>query len=273
MVSTASPMHFSETYKRESTANPSWIKFFQSEGFSQKQINKYLQDCDYADLIMVPSRFVFRDISRFIDSEKIEMLHLGHDVLSLGIDPSFNRISKDRMENFKIIFVGQLSQRKGLSYLIEGFLKANIPTSSTLSLVGTSVLGSAKYVARNYPTERIKLIGHVNRNELGPLLLNHDLFLMPSLIEGFCLSAVEALATGIPVAVTNVVLDDILQDQVNGYLLEKYSTDSVAKILEKVFKDWTDAINVGLKGKELAKDFTWEIYAKEFLTALLKVAN
>ena len=271
VVSTASPMYFSEIYEKEFSINQPWIKFFPPNGFSHKEIQRYLADCKFADHIMVPSKFVIRDLSRFIDRERIDVIHLGYSLASLGINDSYHTVSSPKKKNFKVIFVGQLSQRKGLGYLIEGFLKAKIPLSSTLTLVGTSVLGSAEYIRKNISSDRIEVVGHVNRNQLGPLLLEHDLFLMPSLIEGFCLSAVEALGTGIPVAITDVVLDDIVEDKFNGYILEKHSSDSIAMILEHVYNFPIEAKQVGLNGKQLASEFTWENYSSEFLRVLSNV--
>ena len=233
VLSTASPMYFDSVFSLERANNSEWSSYFLSSGFSKRKQLRYLQDANFADYVVTPSEFVAQDLGKYIDNGKIRVIRLGHNLKSLGVGSTYSRSSRNiQTEGLRVIFVGQLSQRKGLSYLLEGFFSANIPNDSVLTLVGTSVLGSRSHILERYRSTQLRLEGHLSRSELGELLGKHDLFIMPSLIEGFCLSAVEALGTGIPVAVTDVVLDDIIIHNVNGYILDKHSSKSISQLLK-----------------------------------------
>jgi glycosyltransferase involved in cell wall biosynthesis len=213
-------------------------------------------------------------LGNYVESGKLRVIRLGHDLQSLGVAPTSLLNNRDtRLSGLRVIFVGQLSQRKGISYLLEGFFSAKIPNDSVLTLVGTSVLGSSSYILKKYDSPQLRLEGHLSRSELGDLLGKHDLFVMPSLIEGFCLSAVEALGTGIPVAVTDVVLDDLITHNSNGYVLDKYSATSISQLLEKLCDDKPALINVGRKGSELALNYTWEEYKEEFARFIEEISH
>lgn len=274
VVSTASPMYFESVFTLEKVNNKEWSRFFLSSGFSKHKQMKYLQDSNFADYVVTPSDFVARDLSNYIDNRKIRVIRLGHNLQSLGVDSTDLRNPRDsRIKGLRIIFVGQLSQRKGISYLLDGFFAARIPNDSVLTLVGTSVLGSSSYILKKYNSIQLSLKGHLSRSELGELLAKHDLFIMPSLIEGFCLSAVEALGTGIPVAVTDVVLDDIVINNTNGYIIDKFSSTSISQLLERLCDDKDGMVHVGRNGSELASKYTWNQYREEFVKFVFEISS
>lgn len=274
IVSTASPMYFASVYEFEKKNNANWSRFFLSSGFSKKKQRRYLSDCEYADYVITPSNFVATDLGKYVERDKIKVVRLGFSLESLGIQAGPVRsATDDSASGLKVIFIGQLSQRKGLSYLLDGFFKARIPKDSILTLVGTSVLGSRTYILKNYKSKQLTLRGHLSRSELGELLSQHDLFVMPSLIEGFCLSAIEALGSGIAVAVTDVVLDEIIVNEKNGFLIEKHSVEAISNLLEKVFADKKNLVDVGIEGCKLASNFTWTVYQKQMYEFICQVID
>ena len=274
VVSTATPMYFESVFALEKENNYEWSRYFLSTGFSKKRQIKYLRDVNFANYIISPSNFVAAGLADYIESEKIRVIRLGHNLQNLGVDLNFVRnFGEIKSNGLRVVFVGQLSQRKGISYLLEGFFSANIPDDSILTLVGTSVLGSSSYIVQRYGSSRLKLAGHLSRSELGELLGKHDLFIMPSLIEGFCLSAVEALGTGIPVAVTDVVLDGVITHNVDGYVFDRYSSASISHLLERLCDDKVGLSNVGRKGRELALKYTWDQYREDFTRFILEISN
>jgi glycosyltransferase involved in cell wall biosynthesis len=274
VVSTASPMYFEKVFNYEKESNREWVRYFLSSGFSKFKQRAYLRDCKYSDRIVVPSKFVFDDLCDYVESSKIQVIRLGHDLKSIGVsDHATARPESLDSRGLNIIFVGQLSQRKGLSYLLDGFFSADIPKESVLTLVGTSVLGSAKRIREIYNSPQLRLMGHVSRSELGSLLAINDLFIMPSLIEGFCLSAIEALGTGIPVAVTDVVLDNLIVHDINGFLIEKHSSISISELFERLYSNKKIMPAIGEQGRRLALEFTWNTYRQEFTKFMLDVRN
>jgi len=274
VVSTATPMYFESVFAAEKSNNYEWSKFFHAKGFTKRKQIKYLRDVNFANYVVTPSNFVARDLGKYVKREKLRVIRLGHDLQSLGAVPMSSGDLRDaELRGLKVIFVGQLSQRKGISYLLEGFFSAKIPNDSVLTLVGTSVLGSGDFILKKYKSPRLRLEGHVSRSELGDILGKHDLFIMPSLIEGFCLSAVEALGTGIPVAVTDVVLDNLITHNFNGFVIDRISAASISNLLESVFSDKAKLINIGREGRELALNYTWKTYQEAFIQFIKEICT
>ena len=125
----------------EEKLNPKWAPYLQFPSNSHRERMRLNREIELCNWILVGSNFVKRTfIDEKIDGSKIKVIHLGVDLSEIGThkkdDSRIYRRSRTKFDPIHIIFVGQLTQRKGLSYLIEAFSNANLPQGSTLQLVG-----------------------------------------------------------------------------------------------------------------------------------------
>jgi glycosyltransferase involved in cell wall biosynthesis len=195
-----------------------------------------------------------------IDEEKLIVTPLGVDL------DTFKPIRTSREKRvFRVIFVGQISQRKGISYLIEAFRMATIPNSELL-LVGRMMgleLGWSHIPGMRY-------VPHVPRWELPELYASADVFVLPSLVEGFALTALEAMACGLPVIVsTNTFAADVVTDSLDGYVTPIRDPVAIAERLQYLYRHPAQRDQMGKAARRRAEDFSWDRYG-ELITSIIR---
>ena len=112
--------------------------------------------------------------------------------------------------------------------------------------------------------ERVEHLGTVPLEDLPGIYARADLLLMPSLHEGFGLPALEAMACGTPVVVSNRgSLPEVVGDA--GLLVEPHDIEGIARAAERLTTDAALRTDLVRRGRERARAFTWERTARETL--------
>lgn len=104
-----------------------------------------------------------------------------------------------------------------------------------------------------------------------PLLYNlADLFVYPSLYEGFGLPTLEAMACGCPVFTSNVSsIPEVIGDA--GIMIDPYNVDEMAKSMYDILKDDGMKGDMVKRGQKQIKKYSWDKCAKETLDVLEKI--
>ncbi len=106
---------------------------------------------------------------------------------------------------------------------------------------------------------RVKALGRIARDRLGPYFWHSDMFALASHAEAFGVAAVEAMAAGLPVICTNVGgLQEVVRDTVDGLLVPPGNPDALAAAICKVAGDGALRRRFGDNGAARARDFTVE---------------
>jgi glycosyltransferase involved in cell wall biosynthesis len=104
---------------------------------------------------------------------------------------------------------------------------------------------------------RVRFPDWVSEEELDGLYALSRAFVLPSLIEGFGLPVLEAMARGVPVACSNIAaLSEVAGDA--ALLFDPQSQDDVTVAVRRVLEDRTFAERLARRGHERVKEFTWE---------------
>jgi glycosyltransferase involved in cell wall biosynthesis len=104
---------------------------------------------------------------------------------------------------------------------------------------------------------RVRFPDWVSEEELDGLYALSRAFVLPSLIEGFGLPVLEAMARGVPVACANVAaLSEVAGDA--ALLFDPESQDDVTAAVRRVLEDRAFAERLARRGHERVKEFTWE---------------
>jgi glycosyltransferase involved in cell wall biosynthesis len=144
---------------------------------------------------------------------------------SLGID------DQDLVGLF--VALGQF-ERKGLPFLLQALGTPGMQQFKLIVVGGEPDL-IARYterVAKYQLGDRVKFVGM--QSDIRPYLWSADVFVLPSLYEGFPLVALEAAASGLPIVVSALYgVEDLLLDGDNGFLIET-SAAGVKQGLERV---------------------------------------
>ncbi len=138
-------------------------------------------------------------------------------------------------QDFVIISVAALHERKGLKYLLEAFAKvAEKKENAKLAIVGEGP--ERKNLEKLIKNLRIdnKVVLTGVQNEIAKLLKSADLFVLPSIKEAFGLAVVEAMDAGIPIIGSNTGgIPEIIENGKTGNLVEPRDAQGLAdKILE-----------------------------------------
>jgi len=166
------------------------------------------------------------------------------------------------------LYVGNLEPRKNLERLIEAF--ARIPSKDhDLVLVGNRWYhgDAAEQKARSLGLNgRVKFMGYVPRGDLPGLFSGATAFVYPSLLEGFGMPIVEAMACGAPVITSNnSSMKEVSADA--AVLIDPQSVREITEALASVAEDDGLRRELSKKGLERAAEFSWERTARLTLEA------
>ncbi len=200
-----------------------------------------------------------------------------------GLDPLFRPVedpgrlaavrSRYALAPAYIIHVGTLQPRKNLLRLLDAFeaLPQRLPAPHPmpqLVLVGKRGWLAEPIVARARTMgERVRLLGHVAREDLPALLSGARALVMPSLYEGFGLPVLEAMACGTPVVASNVSsLPEVAGDA--ALLVDPHATEALTEALARVLTDAELRQTLRQRGLQRARQFTWQAAAEKVLRVL-----
>ena len=182
------------------------------------------EEARMADRCIVASEFTRRTlVAEGVDPRRVDIVPYGVDV------PRTPPTPRDPSDTFRVLFVGQCIQRKGLSYLLEAWRRLALPNAE-LVLAGRGGSDDA-LIARYAGTFRpgsFRRTGPVTRDALRRLYATSDVLCMPSLAEGFGLVYLEAMAHGTPVIATpNTGAADLIRDGDDGFIVGVCDVDAL----------------------------------------------
>ena len=169
-----------------------------------------------------------------------------------------------------VVAIGNHKPYKNLGRLIDAFAKARGELDEGhLVLVGNCEELAGR-VEQAGITDQVTLTGFLSDAELRSVLGHARLFVFPSLVEGFGLPVLEAMAMGVPTVVSD--LEPMRTIAGNGGLkVDPHSTDDMARLIEQVMTD--DALHARLveRGRRRAAEFRWPLTADKTLKVYRKV--
>lgn len=233
-----------------------------------------------ATKIIAISKNTKDDIVKFlnIEPEKIAIVYAANKYREI---PEINENKKNEFKqkyelNRYILFVGSTQPHKNLLSLIDAFyLIRKRVQDIDLVVVGYIERKDITKINSKLRTldvrQSVKFLGHLLDNEISIVYSSAELFVFPTLYEGFGLPPLEAMALGCPVVVSNTSsLPEVVGDA--GVYVDPYSPQDIADGILKVLTD--DSLRQSLikKGFEQIKKFSWEKSAKETLKVFEEVA-
>lgn len=176
-----------------------------------------------------------------------------------GIDPASNASTQRSFNGgHHIGIVARLAQQKGYHILIDAMklVLKQIP-DARLTVVGhEDDLTQAElsgYALQRGVRGSIEFLGF--RADIATVLSDVDVFVLPSLWEGFGLVLIEAMALGLPIVATRVgPIPEVVVDQVTGLLVSAGSASELAAALVSLFNDPVRAREMGQRGRERAQN-------------------
>lgn len=248
--------HFPDS---RATNLPGWEYKLKLKGFEQILSHAVKK----SEKIIVPSEFVKKDIIDNFASVpgKIKVIHEGY-----FLEAGHYAVDIERFNITKpfLLYVGAAYPHKNLERLMRVFKKINEHKQYQLVLAGRKDVFYERLIDSANNDQNIIFTGYISDGELAGLYQKAEIYLFPSLYEGFGLPPLEAQAYKIPVASSNrSSMPEVLKDSVSYF-----NPEDEQEMLEKIRLVLTDKDirqNLVAKGLENIKRFSWEKMVKETL--------
>lgn len=234
--------------------------------------------CKVASTVICVSENTKRDVMNLykVAEEKIRVVYEGYEnnfQFPISNFQSNSNESISQVEKPYLLFIGRLEERKNIVRIIEAFemLKEKYGIPHELVLVGKPGFGYERIQLKIQDSRfqiHIRESGYVTEEEKWVLLRNTDVFLFPTLYEGFGIPVLEAQSVGVPVVTSDVSsLPEIAGE--GAVLVDPESVESIAAGIQKVLS------NEGLRGDIIEKAthnvsrFGWASCAKSIAKLLV----
>ncbi len=163
-----------------------------------------------------------------------------------------------------ILYVGNIEPRKNLSRLIEAFRNLN-PPGIDLVLAGRRAWlwkGILREAHEAHKPCTVRFLNYVPEDDLPALYQSALAFAYPSLMEGFGLPVLEAMASGTPVLVSDVEpLSTLVHDA--GWVVPPGDVAGWQDALTQAIEDRSKRTALAGRGKQIAQRFSWDRVARE----------
>lgn len=248
-----------ELFQEEMQLNPKSVKTLHQEyefSLSNEELELLSSEVKLATHFICASSLTKKSLTfKGISEDKIK-------VIPYGVDTSkFAFSQRKQAEVFKVIFIGSLNQRKGITYLLDALAEMN---NVELTIVTRGIYDETLIQNYNFP---IHVVIDVPHDKLKEELHKAHCFVLPSILEGFGQVILEAMATGIPVIATeNTAAIDIIENGVDGFVTPIRDVQAIKVSLEKLQSDATFAQNMGKAAYEKAKIYTWKKFRTDLVT-------
>lgn len=233
-----------------------------------------------SDKIITGSQNAKNDLVNWlgINNDKIEVVYHGSEERFKEITNRtlINKTLSDyKIQSDYILFVGQISERKNISTLIETYkkLKKEYLIKERLLLVGKLGHNHSKILKliKKLDLEKdIYIINYVSEDKLPVIYSAAKLFVFPSIFEGFGFPVLEAMACGTPVIAANATsIPEVTGDA--GMLFEPKNVNDLTSKIWKVLDNESLRNKLKYRGLNRVKQFTWRRTAKHTLAILEEV--
>jgi glycosyltransferase involved in cell wall biosynthesis len=234
------------------------------------------KQCERADIIITPSGNTKRDIVDYyqIDPDKIKVIYPGvkrnaDDGQRTAVD---GIRKKYNLPDKYILFLGTIEPRKNIIGLIEAFefFRTKYPAVDHLVIAGAPGWKNEEIYARaknSTLADKIHFINFVAPEDKSALYASADLFVYPSLYEGFGFPVLEAMSLGVPVITSNrSSLSEVAGSA--AYLIDPTRPEQLALAMNELLNNNNLRDRHIQKGLEQVNRYSWEKAGLEWLNTL-----
>jgi glycosyltransferase involved in cell wall biosynthesis len=245
--------------QEEAALKPEWASTMSANLDSAEKLERKDRELQLADKIVVASAFTKKTLAEAPNlNAPIQVIPYGAPAVAAPVEKQCNG-------KLKVLFVGILSQRKGISYVFDAVkpLAAHVE----LTLIGRPG-GPCPALERELKAHRwIPSLPHAQVLEE---MQRHDVLVFPSLFEGFGLVILEAMSRGLPVITTpNTAGPDLLTDGVDGFVVPIRSAEAVSEKLMMLMHDRERTEWMSAAARNTAARCSWENYRRSLVENVL----
>jgi len=237
--------------EEESILNPIWKDTWIATLDSEKKLQRKDLELSLADEIIVASSFTKKTLANYPNALA------PITVIPYGCPQPIKEDERkwyNGEEKLKVLYVGGLSQRKGLSYMLEAL--HSIENNISFSYIGS---GDANdLIQSTFPDANY--MGTMAHEEVLKQMKGHDVLIFPSLFEGFGMVITEAMSQGmIVIASDHTALPDIA-DETSSVCIPIRDSNIIESTLRKFIDNSSLVETMGKEALKKAKKYQWKDY-------------
>jgi glycosyltransferase involved in cell wall biosynthesis len=181
-----------------------------------------------ADVVMVNSKWTLDALVKLgVPSQKIAVVPLAYESYEIE-----SEIPRSGDGPIRILYLGQVNLRKGIQYLLEAARRLDkkhfhFDIAGPISIADEHVVTAPSNVTFH---------GAVTRDRVREFYRQADVFVLPTISDGFALTQLEAMAHGLPV-ITTPNCGEVVRDGMDGFLIPARDASALAKALETLADD------------------------------------
>lgn len=230
---------------------------------SSEHLNELAQEVKMADYIIAASSFTKETlVENGALPQRVAVAPYG---VNLKDYPFFTRPPK---KVITFAYVGNYTFRKGIHYLLKG---AKMLQEQGY-IFNIEMTGRTKYdpqLINSYDVHNLIVHQGLNHEEMLNMLKRSDVFLFPSLCEGFAFSLIEAMATGLPVISTNhTAASDIVDNNVEGFVINPSDEFAVADAMKFFIDNPDKCLSMGKSARERVSSISWGNFEKNIINSI-----
>jgi glycosyltransferase involved in cell wall biosynthesis len=238
-----------------------------------------------ADAVVVNSSATRDACQDLYPDRRYEVIPMGVDTARFSPGPrSAPLVERFGLGDFTVLFVGRLTDDKGVRYLVEALARFRQTGARFRALLvgsGDLEVELKQYVVDAGLEDDVLFPGWVASEDLVDYYRTADVFVGPSIVgergwqEALGLVFVEALATGLPVVTTRTGgIADVVEDGVTGFMVEQRSADQIAERLRALYDDRDLLERMSRTGRAVVEQrFSWTSVAERYEQVFASVAG
>lgn len=246
----------------EAARNPKWKMTLGGLSDSQVKLETKDQELALADIIYVASSFTKKSLEMF--PGKLAPIH----VVPYGFPPINTHRTYQHIghRKIKLLYVGGLSQRKGIAYLFEAL--EGLEDLFELTIIGAGNIEGCSELRRNL--SKWNYLPPQPHDVILNIMSQNDIFVFPSLFEGFGLVITEAMSQGTPVITTDRTCGlDIMTDGKDGWIIKAGSSEQLKEKLLFLSDNRDLIVQAGQEALKTAAQRPWEKYEEELVQSII----
>jgi len=230
---------------------------FPNSLYKKYLLNKILSSADYLTAT-----------SRFLGEKTIQLLPSIRDklaVIPFGVKiPEIESAHSDR-KPIRLVYIKAHTPKYGPDILLKAvhaLIQQGMDISLTMAGAGEMTNDLIKMTKELDITARVAFVGFIDNRQIPSLLAEHDIMVMPSIMESesFGVAALEASSVGLPVIASDVGgVSEVVSDNETGILVRPGDSENLAAAIKKLAGDVALRKRMGIAGVEFVRaNYDWE---------------
>ncbi len=254
-ASCANRLYMKEIYEQDMVRSPAWAATLKAEKrvLWEMPLERYIREAKLADAILAASSFVKTSYTAHgIDARRVHVLPYGVD-LSM-----FKPVDKMPHDGIRFLYVGGVRQMKGIAYLLQAFAQVHAQyPQAQLEVIGDCVIDEE--LIEPYKGF-VTFSGYMLSGDVVKRYQEADVFVFPSLADGYGLVGLEAMASGLAMIVSDHsgIADAVTEDI--GYVYSTWDVDELFSKMQSFCAQPDTVVAMRETASERAQQYTWDAY-------------